>query len=312
MLINIGYGVIYPIFVQSYHCLIKEHVLSDWLDVLEIGPECHERFVECTKVPELETLDIHLCGISHLSGKYCVGRVDPIAHTIFYPVDGAIELYTEAGHQTVDKCHLVTLPAHKPFLIELKSPNFSMVWFDLVDTAKWRDLCIHRPAVAVCDSGRQLFHVLGLMYYERSEVLRKPSMKQLAYYLEETLCAPLPGASESQRLDQLIRDIEKKLHFQWTVADMGKIIQYSAPHLHRLFQKRFGRSPIQHLIFLRMQRAKYLLVYTTWSIEQIAEQLGYNDVFNFSKRFKKSIGFPPGQYRKKEKEKGLFIPAVNK
>ncbi|WP_076419336.1 AraC family transcriptional regulator [Colwellia sp. UCD-KL20] len=272
--------------------------MTEWLDVLEIGPECNERFVECNKVPELDKLEIKLCGVSFLSGKYCVGRADPMCHTIFYVVDGSLELHTEKGQQTIDKGHLVTLPAHKPFLIELQSENFSMVWFDLNDCLHWRTLCENRPSVALCESGRQIFHLLSFIYYERSNILRQSSVKQLEYYLDKTLCAESSVSSDHQKLDQLIRDIEKKLHFNWTVKDMGAIIHYSSPHLHRLFQKRFTRSPIQHLIFLRMERAKYLLKNTTWSIEQIAEQVGYKDVFNFSKRFKKSIGLPPGLFRK--------------
>lgn len=272
----------------------------DWLDVLEIGPECNERFVECTKVPELKDLDIKLCGISHLAGHYRVGRVEPMCHTIFYVVEGAIDLHTDAGHEVIEKGHLITLPAHKPFLIELTSPNFSMVWFDLNDNARWRKLCENRPSVTVCDSGRQLFHILGFIYYERSSILRSQSINQLEFYLEQTLQADESESSDAKRIDQLIRDIEKKLHFNWTVEDMASLIHYSSSHLHRLFQKRFERSPIQHLIYLRVERAKYLLRNTTWSIEQIAEQVGYTDVFNFSKRFKKSVGVPPGKYRKGE------------
>lgn len=273
----------------------------EWFDVLEIGAECHERFVECTKVPELESLRIKICGVSELSGKYCVGRTNPMCNTIFYAVNGTIELQTEKGLQTVEKGQLVILPAHQPFLLELKSDNFSMVWFDLENGSPWRELCNNHESIEVCNSGRQIFHLLSLLYYERSAVLRKPAVKQLEYYLKYTLRSPLTGSIETQRLDLLIRDVEKKLHSHWTVAEMGKVIKYSAPHLHRLFQKRFSKSPIQYLIYLRMERAKYLLANTTWSIEQIAEQVGYNDVFNFSKRFKKSVGSPPGSFRKSER-----------
>jgi AraC-like DNA-binding protein len=273
----------------------------EWLDVLDIGPKCHERFVDRTKVPELESLHIKLCGVSKLLGKYCVGRTNPMSNTIFYAVDGTIELYTEAGHETVEKGQLLILPAHHPYLLELKSENFSMAWFDLENCSPWRELCKKLESIEVCNSGRQIYHLLSLLYYERSVVLRKPAIKQLEYYLEYTLRSPLTESIEIQRLDLLIRDVEKKLHFQWTVAEMGKVIKYSAPHLHRLFQKRFSKSPIQYLIYLRMERAKYLLIHTTWSIEQIAEQVGYNDVFNFSKRFKKSVGFPPGGFRKAER-----------
>lgn len=270
----------------------------EWLDVLEIGPKCHERFVHRTKVPELESLSIKLCGISKLLGEYRVGRTNPVCNTIFYAVDGTIEIYTEAGHQTVEKGQLLILPAGHPYLLQLKSKHFSMVWFDLENCSPWRELCLNLEPIEISDSGRQIYHLLSFLYYEHSELLRKSAVKQLKYYLEHTLRSPVTQSIETQRLDLLIRDVEKKLHFHWTIAEMGKVVKYSAPHLHRLFQKRFSKSPIQYLIYLRMERAKYLLVHTTWSIEQIAEQVGYNDIFNFSKRFKKSVGLPPGCFRK--------------
>jgi len=272
----------------------------EWIDVLEIGPECNERFVECKKVPELAELDITISGVSDLAGHYRVGRRDPVCHTIIYGVQGSIELYTEAGHQTVEKGNLITLPAHKPFLIKLKAPCWSMVWFDLTDGARWNDLCIERPSISGCESTRQLFHLLSLIYYERNQVLRESPMKQLSYYLKETLSSHFPNSVEHQRIKQLIGDFEKRLHFDWSIKEMTQLIHYSESHLHRLFQKHHGKSPLQFLISLRMERAKYLLIHTNWSIEQIADQVGYKDVFNFSKRFKKSISMPPGQYRKRK------------
>lgn len=274
--------------------------MFEWKDVVEIGPDCFERFVDHTKVPEIQDLSIILCGVSKLAGKYCVARSNPSCNTIFYAVDGAIELYTPEGHETVTKGHLVTLPANKPFLFELKAESFSMVWFDLSNNSRWKALCENRPPVTVCDSARQIYHALGIVYYERKTELRKPIMAQLKYYLEDTLCAPAVESSEPQRIDQLVRDIEKQLHYRWTVEEMAEVVGYSPPHLHRLFQKRFNRSPIQHLIYLRMERAKYMLTHTAWSLDQIAERVGYSDVFNFSKRFKKSVGSAPGLYRKEQ------------
>ncbi|WP_111976848.1 AraC family transcriptional regulator [Algibacillus agarilyticus] len=269
-----------------------------WQDVLEIGTECNERFVEREKVPEIENLNIEISGISNLAGRYQVGRSNPISHDVIYSIEGAIDIDTEQGHFTIGPGNLITLPAHKPFLMTLNAPAWNMVWFHLDDCPRWNNLCDHRPLSTACESGRQLYHLLSFIYYERNASLRKPALKQLEYYLEETLCAPSPGSSESHRINQLIRDIERRLHYAWTVDEMSDLVQYSSPHLHRLFQTHFARSPIQHVIYLRMERAKYLLTHTNWSIEQIAEQVGYQDVFNFSKRFKKSIGFPPGQFRK--------------
>ena len=48
---------------------------------------------------------------------------------------------------------------------------------------------------------------------------------------------------------------------------------------------------------LRMQRARNLLLKTQWPISYIAHYVGYANVFTFSKRFKKSVGKPPREFR---------------
>ena len=49
---------------------------------------------------------------------------------------------------------------------------------------------------------------------------------------------------------------------------------------------------------LRIQRAKELLEDETMSIQEIAEIVGYNDYFYFTKVFKKVQGISPSKYRK--------------
>jgi AraC-like DNA-binding protein len=54
---------------------------------------------------------------------------------------------------------------------------------------------------------------------------------------------------------------------------------------------------MQHLTFLRMQRAAELLFSTDEKVARIAEQVGYSDPFAFSVAFKKWTGCPPSEFR---------------
>jgi transcriptional regulator GlxA family with amidase domain len=62
-------------------------------------------------------------------------------------------------------------------------------------------------------------------------------------------------------------------------------------------RKQLGRSPMQHLTFLRMQRARHLLSVTDDKIEVIARAVGFKSVFSFSNIFKKWIGWRPSEQR---------------
>lgn len=267
-------------------------------NILNIGPDCNERFVGAARVPEIDELDILLSGVSNLKGEYQVGETRPENHVLIYSVNGEGYVHTNEGSFEVEKSHLLTLKAGEPFLMELKAPSWTTVWFDLKATPRWNHLCHKRPLLEYCDSAAVIYHTLSQIFYEARPSLRASTLKQLDFYLSETLSGETQTPPETLRLDLLFREVEKRLHYSWSLEEMCTLVHYSSPHLHRLCVQRFGRSPLQHVIFLRMERAKYLLRHTKWSVAKIAGRVGYGDVFNFSKRFKKSVGVPPSTFRK--------------
>ena len=74
---------------------------------------------------------------------------------------------------------------------------------------------------------------------------------------------------------------------------------YSPAHFSRVFKQIMGTSPQRHLMEARISRAKHLLLETDWSITRIAQVMGYNDVYFFSRQFKQVTGQPPSSVRRK-------------
>jgi AraC-like DNA-binding protein len=70
----------------------------------------------------------------------------------------------------------------------------------------------------------------------------------------------------------------------------------------RTFRRRFtaalGASPREYAIGCRIGHAKHMLGATDLSIKSIAEQLGYRDVFFFSRQFARVTGMAPAAYRR--------------
>lgn len=65
-----------------------------------------------------------------------------------------------------------------------------------------------------------------------------------------------------------------------------------------LFTKYLGKTFSQHLTELRITEAQSLLKTTAHSLEKIAQMVGYNDYFYFSKVFKKQCSYSPKEYRR--------------
>jgi AraC-like DNA-binding protein/NAD(P)H-dependent FMN reductase len=79
-----------------------------------------------------------------------------------------------------------------------------------------------------------------------------------------------------------------------TVANVVFMSRY---HFSRKFRQETGRRFIDYLIMLRMTEARKLLIDTNWTVTAIAAAVGYRDLSNFERSFKKLFGTQPSQYR---------------
>jgi len=104
------------------------------------------------------------------------------------------------------------------------------------------------------------------------------------------------------RLVALWDYVEKRLHDPWTVDSLGARCGIGGEQLRRICRRELGRSPLQHVIYLRMQHAAMLLATTNDKIESIAHDCGYENPFVFSTTFKKWVGWRPSEYRLQKRQ----------
>lgn len=69
-------------------------------------------------------------------------------------------------------------------------------------------------------------------------------------------------------------------------------------YLNRVFKQSTGKTIFNYLNELRIIKAKQFLENGLYSISDVAEMTGFNDVYYFSKVFKKYAGTTPGKYSK--------------
>lgn len=137
------------------------------------------------------------------------------------------------------------------------------------------------------------------------DYLLKPiDQDKLQTVLERILC---DGSTESGNVQELvapstIRKImdEIKEHYTENITLTGLAEKYSisVSYLSELLKEHLQLSFSEYISSKRIQKAKELLADDSLSIEQIAEQTGYNDYFYFTKVFKKNTGISPSKYRK--------------
>lgn len=82
------------------------------------------------------------------------------------------------------------------------------------------------------------------------------------------------------------------------LRDISQELFISEGYLNSIFKSVTGFTIMQYIENRRIEKAKYLLVSTKESINNISKQLGYYDQYHFSKSFKKATKYTPTQYRK--------------
>lgn len=96
------------------------------------------------------------------------------------------------------------------------------------------------------------------------------------------------------------RMLETNFAQPFDLAELAEMTDLSISHFCARFKEAFGSSAIEYLIQQRMQQAAYLLFDRNLQIQEIAKRVGYDDVFHFSKMFKKHHGQSPRALRKQQ------------
>lgn len=99
-------------------------------------------------------------------------------------------------------------------------------------------------------------------------------------------------------LQEIATYIQNNIKTKITIDDLAHAANLHPNYLIRLFKRNYGMSPIHYINALKINLAKDELNYTDHAIGHIADSLGFNDIYYFSRLFKKLTGMSPKQYRK--------------
>ena len=99
------------------------------------------------------------------------------------------------------------------------------------------------------------------------------------------------------QMDNAITYFNTNYNCSINVEEYASSIGMSISWFIRSFKKYTGSTPIQFITSLRMTNAQVLLETTSYSINEIAGIVGYNNPLYFSRLFHKQKGCSPSEYR---------------
>ena len=113
------------------------------------------------------------------------------------------------------------------------------------------------------------------------------------YYLISALFAT-PAVSLSEKVLRASREYIDH-HYaspSLSVKEVSESCFVSESYLRKLFSNTLTRSPFQYITDVRMQKAEMLL-YEKRPVAEIARLVGYSDVYQFSRAYKRYYGYAP-------------------
>lgn len=130
-------------------------------------------------------------------------------------------------------------------------------------------------------------------------LIAKASLRQKAYQKQfEFQASELAISSLDEKLMQKAHElVEKNIsNADFSVEELSREIGMSRVYLYKKLLSLTGKTPIEFIRVIRLQRAAQLLEKSQLTISEIAYQVGFNDPRYFTKYFKIQFDTLPSQY----------------
>lgn len=129
------------------------------------------------------------------------------------------------------------------------------------------------------------------------EIFLCSKIYELFTYLQEEYHPPLIGSTGSTYSQRAKDFIAANYTNDISIESIAAMLGIDRRYLCRIFRRHTGETPQNYLVNFRLEKAAALLSNLGYSVGEAARSAGYEDIYNFSKMFKKKYGMPPSHYR---------------
>lgn len=250
-------------------------------------------------VHHLSNQDIQRAGISSLTAGYLVERHRYPAHLILYTRSGSGFLKIGKQERELKAGDVFIAPWQSEYSYGTNH-SWQILWTHLQPGKKWDNLISAPPQTRTASWMVELERVMEGYIGEvnrrhpDSSVFLHSYSNLIAHYIRRELGKENPTAV---KLESVWDHIQQHITRKWSVNDMAQQAGMSRTQFYQTVFKQTGSTPMQMLHTMRMEQACSLLLYTDHSIDTIAEAVGYEDRYAFSKAFKRYAKVGPARFR---------------
>ncbi len=271
----------------------------DLRQIHSIGKRTREYIVSDALCPELGRSGIRLAGLSEARSGFRFQRLKPEFTQLLacHGGRGWVSIGEQWCELSAGSAYVTPRGVTHGYYADGRKPwHLSWVMYGehAADAPGARLDC---PAVVSVDAQALAYVIQGLfgeVNRTRDRVVREHWAALVHAHALRSVRAP----SVDRRLLELWQEVRARLAERWDLNSLAARAGMSAEHLRRLCRAEHGMSPLRYLTRLRMQHAAGLLGLPPYTVERVAELVGYENPFAFSTAFKRVMGHPPGRLRR--------------
>jgi AraC-like DNA-binding protein len=228
-------------------------------------------------------------------------------HLIYYCESGRLNLWTESGEFILRTNELFWMQPEVEHHFTLPQNRTSKVIFCRIfignehESLRLQPDCLHLPG---SETTRSLLEKLATRpkstQLDQTElnITKRFIFGTLTEYLVET---PQINVKHSglnpQQIEKLEQYIANNLKHNIMPSELASLISLNPAYFTRQFKQSFGMSPRHYITMSRIELGSTLLQESSLTVSEIADYLGYRDIFLFSRQFKIYKGLSPTQWR---------------
>lgn len=224
-----------------------------------------------------------------------------------YSVDGEVTYTIDNQYKMIKKGDILFIPPGKSR--SATTSSFSPWKFIVI---KFRLSQLNDETKAILDAIPNVLQlpnhpiVQGFKEIELAWRTKKPGYilkcKGLLYSIMYQLFSKMAGNMEhskySKVLSNVLSVIGSNVQENYSVQELADMVDLSSSYFRTIFKQFTGFSPVQYQNYIKMHHAYDLLTYEHYTISEVADRVGINDEFYFSRLFKQVIGTPPSQVKR--------------
>ena len=275
---------------------------STWKETTIDGARTRRWWLDAAQCPELKACSIGWLGIYTAYSPYRRVRLAPSGSFFLATLEGEGRVWLEGRWQRATAGSLCLAPPrglNAFHAVPSKSQPWKIAWVRY-EEAPWMKPLVGSGSPLRLTQGAEEFGRVLTGLKEEWEGERDADMVRHWVALVHGLALRRARAwRSSSRVGELWETVARDLTVDWKLDALAAACSVSAEHLRRLCRSELGRTPMEHVTYLRVRRAQDLLATTDEKLDAIAPQVGYRSAEVFSRAFVRCTGMTPTEYRER-------------